>query len=87
MADYRQRLYDAYVSTHMKTVGTPTAEGLARSAESYETIFRAHLPADRAASIADVGCGYGPLLHWLQQVGYKNSIWTLVSARCGLGEN
>lgn len=73
MVDYRQRLYDAYVSTHMKTVGDPTPEGLARSAQSYEVFFRAHLPADLGAPIADVGCGYGPLLRWLQRRGYKNS--------------
>jgi SAM-dependent methyltransferase len=57
----------------MRTVGDPTPEGLARSARSYEAFFRAHLPEDRGAAIIDVGCGYGPLLHWLQRLGYKNS--------------
>lgn len=71
--DYRRRLYDAYVATHMNTVGDPTPEGLARLAQSYEALFRSLLPADREAAIADIGCGYGPLLHWLQRAGYKNS--------------
>jgi cyclopropane fatty-acyl-phospholipid synthase-like methyltransferase len=34
--------------------------------------FLPHLPANRAAEILEIGCGYGLLVHYMQTVGYRN---------------
>ena len=34
--------------------------------------FARHLPDDRGAAIADVGCGFGPYLHAMRELGYRN---------------
>jgi len=71
--DYRKRLYDSYVTTHMKTLGDVNETGLRQAAQAYDSCFRAFLPADQGAAIAEVGCGYGRFLHWLRELGYRNT--------------
>jgi cyclopropane fatty-acyl-phospholipid synthase-like methyltransferase len=38
----------------------------------YEANFRCYLPADRGATILDIGCGSGEFLQYLEQNGYCN---------------
>jgi 2-polyprenyl-3-methyl-5-hydroxy-6-metoxy-1,4-benzoquinol methylase len=38
-----------------------------------------HVPADRDASIIDLGCGHGALVYFLRQAGYRNVIGVDVS--------
>jgi len=38
----------------------------------YETNLTPYLPADRAAKILDIGCGWGQFLSWLKQKNFHN---------------
>ena len=62
----RARLYESYATTHL---GAPDSRGA-------EPAFRAHIlphmPAERDADIADVGCGAGTLVKFLGERGYRN---------------
>ena len=68
---YRDGLYATYVTTH---AGVNDARARA-SADAYLRVnFRRHLPTDRSARIADIGCGAGELLAFLASEGYTNAI-------------
>jgi SAM-dependent methyltransferase len=72
--DYKDRLYASYLADHLgPRKGGASAEALRDKALRWERTLRAFLPADRAAAIADLGCGYGSLVWWLQQIGYVNA--------------
>jgi len=42
--------------------------------EDLEVNYRPHLPADRSASILDLGCGRGRVLEWLADLGYRGAV-------------
>lgn len=70
--DYRKRLYERYAS-RMQDRGETFDEAAAkRWARSYRRYVRGLLPADKAAPIADVGCGCGMFLYLLRQSGYTD---------------
>jgi 2-polyprenyl-3-methyl-5-hydroxy-6-metoxy-1,4-benzoquinol methylase len=72
--DYKERLYASYLADHLTPrKGGASAEALRDKALRWERTLRAYLPADRGAAIADLGCGYGSLVWWLQQIGYANA--------------
>jgi 2-polyprenyl-3-methyl-5-hydroxy-6-metoxy-1,4-benzoquinol methylase len=70
--EFRDRLFDSYYSTHSR----PIQEANAQTLEAQHWYFRAHyqsqLPTSRDAAILDLGCGFGPLLHYLKSAGYTN---------------
>ncbi len=71
-ADYRQRIYDAYVEASPHYY-----QGLADPAafEDLRAFYRAThgpwLPADRDAHIVEVGCGSGQFCYFLEREGYR----------------
>ena len=67
MADYRDRLYEAYATTHAGT-SSATASRL-----SFRRDILPHLPASTNARIVDLGCGQGQLVQQLLLHGYTNS--------------
>ena len=69
--DYRQRIYSKYrtVQALPPKVDLVAAD---RWGRAYDTWFRGWLPAEKAASIVDVGCGCGLLLRFFQRHGYNN---------------
>lgn len=72
--DFERSLYQRYVSTHIahrKGVGDHSR--LKRQARGYRQHFGCYLPMNRDARIADLGCGSGTLVWWLQQKGYRNA--------------
>lgn len=69
MSGWRERLYDAYRTTHAAAQG-PAADP-ARQDYDFERHFEGLLPADKAARIVDVGCGGGALLDFLARRGYS----------------
>jgi len=72
--DYKDRLYASYLADHLTPrKGGASAEGLRDKALRWERTLRGFLPTDRGAAIADLGCGYGSLVWWLQQIGYTNA--------------
>lgn len=74
MPDYRQRLSDAYVSTHFGNIRQPTLAGIQRTLPYVRRHFLPHLPRDRASAILDLGCGYGSMIYALRQLGYRNVV-------------
>jgi len=71
--DYRQRLYERYLTTHF---GAGDRYALQADnpllAKYYRLNYRRHLPADKNARILDVGCGMGQFLEFLRAEGYAN---------------
>ncbi|WP_174591665.1 class I SAM-dependent methyltransferase [Methanocella conradii] len=66
--------YNNYISTHFNNIH-PNAE---KEFDIYHRYFRknylVHLPKDKHAKIADIGCGMGHFLYFLEKEGYKNYI-------------
>ncbi len=70
-SELRDRLYDHYVSSGRANAPADLA-GLAPRAPYLRRIIRDHFPMDRDAKILDVGCGYGALLHFAREAGYRH---------------
>jgi len=68
--DYRSRLLAQYVSTHA-SVGDAVA-GLERRGPYLDRLIRDHFPANRQATVLDLGCGHGALLWAARRAGYSN---------------
>lgn len=68
---YKQRFFTHYVSTHIaERKGAVTLEEFHRRAPYYKGQLGHLLPKRRDAHIADVGCGNGSLVWYLQGTGY-----------------
>ncbi|MEP7175152.1 MAG: class I SAM-dependent methyltransferase [Gemmatimonadales bacterium] len=79
-AEYKDRLYASYLADHLTPrKGGATANALRDRARRWDRTLRPYLPADPAAAIADLGCGYGSVVWWLQQRGYGNAVGVDVS--------
>ncbi|GAB4355485.1 MAG: hypothetical protein Kow006_21850 [Gammaproteobacteria bacterium] len=69
---YRQRIYSSYVQGRQNTLAPSSREDL-RPREPYlKNLIRKHFPADRSATVLDLGCGHGALIHFLRESGYRN---------------
>jgi 2-polyprenyl-3-methyl-5-hydroxy-6-metoxy-1,4-benzoquinol methylase len=70
---YRQRIYDKYVSEMVRPDGSSLAQqDYQRWADA--AAYRLHdwLPADTTVPVLDLGCGAGQFLYLLRQRGYDN---------------
>jgi SAM-dependent methyltransferase len=73
MESYRERIYHHYIATREK--GSPITLGSLRGQEPYlRRLIRDHFPADEGASILDLGCGHGALLHYCRLHGYTRAV-------------
>jgi 2-polyprenyl-3-methyl-5-hydroxy-6-metoxy-1,4-benzoquinol methylase len=73
--DYRQRVYQRYISTHFGTGGKFEFQSNYPFFEKYYRInYLKHLPADRKARVLDIGCGMGQFLYFLRANGYENHL-------------
>ena len=64
--DYRKKIYDEYHSVHTKNLyGEISTDQIKQKFPVLEYYFGGHLPANKEASIVDLGCGYGDLVFWL----------------------
>src|SRR5437879_13779188 len=77
---YRRHLYDHYVSTHFGGIHHPSAASLERERRVWRDYFGPLLPTNKAARIADLGCGYGSCLYFLHEEGYRNIAGVDISA-------
>ncbi len=68
--DYRARLLAHYVSTHASVADA--VAGLERRRAYLDRLVREHFPADRTASVLDLGCGHGAILWAARRAGYGN---------------
>ena len=72
-AEYRRRIYAAYVTGREQPLAPETVGGLRPRLPYFRALVRRHFPADRNARILELGCGHGALLHVLQMAGYRNA--------------
>ncbi len=73
-AEYRTRLYEAYLSTGQATVDA------SRSVAAHRQQIVERLPHNREAHVVDIGCGNGSLVHQIRQAGYMHVVGVDVSA-------
>jgi SAM-dependent methyltransferase len=72
--NWRERLYAAYVSSGQATVQPGGAEQAFRPRAPFlRRLIRQHLPAAPPLAILDLGCGPGPVIHFLAEAGHRNS--------------
>lgn len=72
MKNWKTILYEAYVSTEQSSGSRKSGELRTSEFPQYKNIIERYLPADRSIRIADLGCGYGPLVFCLNESGYTN---------------
>ncbi len=77
MNDWKQRLYDGYVSTGQ---AGPIDNPLHFDNPYYDKIIADHLPANPDISVLDLGCGHGRLIYSLKKHGYNNILGIDISA-------
>lgn len=73
MTDWKSKLYESYVSTKQSAALIKAESGLRLSHYPQLTqLIQRHVPAEKSIRIADLGCGHGPLVFCLKELGYKN---------------
>lgn len=70
--NYRARIYGQYVHARDQAMAPPTLAELAPRAPYLRQMVRQHFPADKDAAVLDIGCGYGAVIHFAGQLGYRN---------------
>jgi len=71
---YKERLYATYLADHLTPrKGGASLDALRARSARWDKTLRPFLPDDRSAAIADLGCGYGSVVWWLQQRGYAHA--------------
>lgn len=80
MKDWKQRLYDSYISSGQAGENIHWEDGPNIGDTSYSTqLIKKHLPDKKDISIADLACGHGVLLYCLKKLGYNNVIGVDIS--------
>jgi SAM-dependent methyltransferase len=69
---YRARIYSKYSSARHVPLAPLSIEGLTPRAPYLQRLIRKHFPSDLQASIVDLGCGHGAIVHFARQAGYVN---------------
>ena len=78
--DWRQRLYESYVSTGQSASKVSKSSRLDVADFPYYKRLLPLLRGNKSSEIADLGCGHGALLYCLRQWGYSNLSGVDVSA-------
>ncbi len=65
---FRELVYADYDGTG----NHPIHEVLAQRAPSLKSLIAEHFPPDRDARVLEIGCGYGALLYFARQAGYRH---------------
>jgi len=71
--DYRERIYRSYVQSRDTPLAPTTLSGLKPRLPYLRRLVTRHFPAERDATILELGCGHGILLYVLAEAGYKNA--------------
>ena len=73
-SDYRSRIYDYYVHSRLESLAPPDTEAIRRGGVFLHQLIARHFPANRDASILDLGCGYGSLIYHARRAGYVDVV-------------
>ena len=68
--DYRKRFFERYITTHVEYVEKISQKSFDITAKIFQKHISCFLPDDKSASILDIACGEGHLLHYFQNQGY-----------------
>jgi 2-polyprenyl-3-methyl-5-hydroxy-6-metoxy-1,4-benzoquinol methylase len=79
LTTYRDRIYEKYSSKFQDKGPVFDAVASRRWAKAYDWYFRKWLPASKDASIVDLACGGGSLLHFFRERGYSNVVGVDIS--------
>lgn len=74
MQDYRQRIYQYYVSARDQSLAPASIEGLKPRAPYLKRLIRKHFPLDKKCAVLELGCGHGALIYFAREYGYRNVI-------------
>ncbi len=80
MKNWKTVLYERYVSTEQSSGSRKLNVQRLSDLPQFKSIIDRYLPADRSIRIADLGCGYGPLVLCLKESGYTNVVGVDVSS-------
>jgi SAM-dependent methyltransferase len=72
VAEYRTRIYNAYVNARQQALAPDSLAGLKPRLPMLQKLVREHFPPDVSAVILELGCGHGALIHVARQMGYRN---------------
>lgn len=72
VADYRTRIYNAYVNARQQALAPESLAGLKPRLPMLQKLVWEHFPPDLNAVILELGCGHGALIHVARQTGYRN---------------
>ena len=72
--EYRQRIYNQYVASRSKASAMELSKELTLRASYFLAIIKRYFPSDKEIAITDLGCGYGGLVYYARQQGYRNVI-------------
>jgi 2-polyprenyl-3-methyl-5-hydroxy-6-metoxy-1,4-benzoquinol methylase len=70
--DYRQRLYERYLSQQVRLDVASIRARLEAGHPYLKRLVRQHFPENKSAKILDLGCGHGSLLYTLKKAGYTD---------------
>lgn len=70
--DYRARVYEQYAKTNGCALIPETLINLKPRGPYLKRLIIDHFPANRSATVLDLGCGHGALLYFSREVGYRN---------------
>jgi 2-polyprenyl-3-methyl-5-hydroxy-6-metoxy-1,4-benzoquinol methylase len=73
MQNYKAKIYEYYFTNRTGRVAPATLSGLASRSPFYQHVIDTHFPADKTATIVDLGSGYGAFLYFMHQSGYENA--------------
>jgi 2-polyprenyl-3-methyl-5-hydroxy-6-metoxy-1,4-benzoquinol methylase len=71
-SDYKERLYEHYLTHQALPNDREIQSALAQRAPYLRRLIANWVPADRDTRVLDLGCGYGAIMHFLREAGYKN---------------
>lgn len=69
---YRTRIYSNYVNARTTALAPQSLDGLKPRAPYLTRLIQRHFPPDREATVTDLGCGHGAIIHFARQAGYAN---------------
>ncbi len=79
--------YSKYVSTHNgRLYGERNLQTIEKQFSAWDGLFLKLLPSNKKLKVADLGCGEGGLVYWLQKRGYEYAVGVDISEeQIGLG--
>ena len=71
-SNYRTRIYSSYVNARTTPLAPVTIDGLMPRAPYLRRLIQRHFPSNYQATVVDLGCGHGAIVHFARQAGYVN---------------